>query len=56
MSTTGYFMGYLMIIAGIAMCLNGVDQRDGAMATAGAILISTAWFGFFVFNNRSGNE
>lgn len=56
MSTTGYVMGCLMIIAGVALCLLGVDQRDGGMATAGAILISSTWFGFFVFNIRSGNE
>lgn len=53
MSTSGYVMGYLMILAGIALCLGGVDQRDGGMATAGAILISTTWFGFFVMNDRS---
>jgi hypothetical protein len=56
MSTAGYVMGYLMIIAGVALCLCGLDQRDGGMATAGAILISSTWFGFFVFNGRSSNE
>ena len=48
MSTAGYLMGYLMIIAGISLCLHGVDQRLGEMAVAGAILISSTWFGFFV--------
>lgn len=52
MSTNGYVMGYLMIIAGIALCLHGVDQRLGEMAVAGAILISSTWFGFFVYNQR----
>ena len=56
MSTTGYVMGYLMIIGGITLCLLGIDQRLGEMATAGAILISSTWFGFFVFNGRSSNE
>jgi len=56
MSTTGYVMGYLMIIAGIALCLHGVDQRLGDMAVAGAILIGTTWYGFFATNGRSGAE
>lgn len=56
MSTTGYVMGYLMVISGIALCLHGVDQRLGDMAVAGAILISSTWFGFFVFNGRSDND
>ncbi len=56
MSTTGYVMGYLMIIAGIALCLHGVDQRLGEMAVAGAILISSTWFGFFVCNQRPSED
>lgn len=56
MSTNGYLMGYLMLIGGIALCLIGVDQRDGSMATAGAILISATWFGFFVSNQRQPKD
>jgi hypothetical protein len=56
MSTAGYVMGYLMIIGGIALCKLGVDQRDGGMATAGAILISSTWFGFFVINQRQSGD
>lgn len=56
MSTTGYVMGYLMLIFGVYLCLHGVDQRLGEMAVAGAILISTTWFGFFAVRNRSDNE
>jgi hypothetical protein len=56
MSTNGYVMGYLMLIGGIALCLLGVDQRDGGMATAGAILISSTWFGFFVSNQRQSED
>ena len=44
MSTNGYAMGYLMAIGGICLCLLGVDQRDGGLAIAGAILISSTWF------------
>lgn len=56
MSTNGYIMGYLMLIGGIALCLLGVDQRDGGMATAGAILISSTWFGFFVIKQRKSGD
>jgi hypothetical protein len=56
MSTNGYIMGYLMLIGGIALCLLGVDQRDGGMATAGAILISSTWFGFFVSNRQQPHD
>lgn len=56
MSTNGYIMGYVMLIGGIALCLLGVDQRDGGMATAGAILISATWFGFFVSRQPSSGD
>lgn len=47
MSTAGYVMGYLMIMGGVYLCIHGIDQRLGDMAVAGAILISSTWFGFF---------
>ena len=56
MSTAGYVMGYLMIIGGIVLCLLGIDQRIGEMVTAGAILISSTWFGFFVINQRQSGD
>ncbi len=48
MSTIGFLLGYIMIIGGVLLCLNGVDSKDGGFAIAGAILIATAWFGCFV--------
>jgi len=56
MSTAGYVMGYLMIMGGVYLCVHGIDQRLGDMATAGAILISSTWFGFFVINQRQSGD
>jgi hypothetical protein len=56
MSTAGYVMGYLMVMGGVYLCVHGIDQRLGDMATAGAILISSTWFGFFVINQRQSGD
>lgn len=56
MSTTGYFIGYLMMAGGVSLCLLGVDYREGGLATGGAILISSVWLGSFVLNRTSKGD
>ena len=52
----GYFIGYLMMAGGVLLCLVGVADRLDGLATGGAILISAAWLGFFVFNQPPSGE
>lgn len=53
MSTTGYFIRYLMMARGVILCLLGVDYREGGLVTGGAILISSVWLGLFVLKRTS---